>query len=373
MNKSSYFSIITVRTISLAVMLVILGVLAFVPRTALYGAECCNNGIPGADMMHFNRSMESFSLGGASSGLAMNGGNVLVNPSLASTMLQQMVMINLGYGTENIHYLNSAYLHPTEYGVFGGTYSHFVDIGSKEYMFSVGPSFAKEINKKIALGAIIYFDYYLIDQEVPTGDRNPFGFNVSLAVSMRQDWAYEQWFLVFKNFIASAQIDQAGLVPWQKNQNGKQVYLKSMDILKLGAGFDFMEAMLPDNEGKWVSRLVADFSLTYPINFSYHVGWKNSFLFDHGNFKEFYFSLGNYIDPIVTKTFPLTGGIGTSFMIDDTHKMDIHYAFGLKYRSGIESYHSLGFNIYFGDVDNIEPQISSSLGQEGVIETGVIE
>lgn len=336
----------------------------------LWNPVLANDIVPGSDMLNMGRSLESLALGGSSSGLEMKGGNFAVNPALSSTILQQMMIANIGYGTELINYVNLGYLHPTEYGIFGGYVGNFINHNSDDFFFTLGPVFSKEISRLISIGIMILFDYYKSGTPVPSNDIQSWGINASLASSFSPDWDYQKSIFTLREFIASIQIDQLGLLPYIKFGN-KTYYAKTADMFKFGTGFTFIQADFPKNKGAWKVRFNYDIGLTYPLDFGYTVGLKNIFLFD-GKFKELSLMLGHFRDPTLDNPFPLSGGLGTVFIFDDI-KLELGYAFGLNRRDSIESYHTLGFNISFGKVDNLKPEIFSPFGDEGTLNDVEIE
>ncbi len=353
--------------------------------------------VKGAEIQQLGRTLTAFSLGGASLGESIGADMLGDDVTAAARILRQNASFQmLGIQAES-SLLGLGYIIPTSYGVFGVDISSHVPIGPQitnevGYFFTLSGSFSKRISRFIDFGFRLSIDYALpnpIDVAEDSDDRReedrlekvriPAGVNVDIGVSFLSETDIVKRGFSVRNVRYGFMIRNAGLVPFYSSATGKDLFVKTIDIFNMGLGFDFISVgKLRDpytretGESKgFVSRLVLEAGLNYPINFHIEGGIRNSMYTGLQSFPEFSFTIGSFYNPLVKEIFPLSTGLGFHFRADD---VDITLRALAALLKPEESYDVTGFwvgvniAIRFGYRDLSAPDIQNSkLEGEGEI------
>ncbi len=319
---------------------------------------------PKDNLSALGKSVEAVGLGGSAYGLDNQDETAVDNIALSGSFLRQDFFINTGIFYNEYHSLTLHYFHPTTVGVFSGGYHHFINSQDEDYFFSGSFGFGKEITKQLLFGFKIDIDYFELKEE-----ESNLGLVGSANIVYKPAIGFGGDVFVFENIYLGVGARNVGFVP----QTNKKNYLKQMDLFRAGFGFDFINFTPSQKSINWVSRIVMDAALIFPIRENINLGWRNSLLFKSSTLKEFYFSTGYYHNPNLDSEFPLTIGTGFNFELD-TIELDINYALVFNDFNSDAFLHKLSLDFRFGELDNTNPEIdTSSFSEKGIIEEGTIE
>ncbi len=330
------------------------------------------------DVSVLGSSVKATGLGGVLYGIGELDETLVDNIPLSGDLLRNKLSLGASIYDLSYHDLNINSFIPTSYGVFFAGYSHFIDAIDENYFFYFSGGFAKEIIENLFFGFKVNFDYYYLDLANISNTISITG-DIGIAYSFQTDVTSD--FFVFRNFTLAAGLRNVGFIPTigiERDNTSNSYSLGQMEFFRIGGGFDFIHLQLTDKEDYWDSRFMLDLAAIFPpIRESINVGWKNTFSFAETPsktfFKSFYFSLGYFHNPNLSRSLPVTTGLGFSFVFDEDLEMDVNYAMVLD-NNPRDILYKLNLELRFGEIDDLAPDIdTSNFSEKGIIEGGIIE